>query len=186
MSLPSQIDTLRETSPRRPIDNVGRGCVKPIKSDVVIQVSVVMNTIRRFELVGLAAIVVLAATCTNAVPPQPNPGAEVTSGASPDDLVASPTDRIPLLTRLREEEGVYKGVPLPRMEHWHRGREAATYRSAFKLCSRIGLADLAVQLHVRPVDSVVAIEVLAAYPSDAWRTVHQGCIDGLVWDARAS
>jgi len=160
--------------------------VNPIKRDVVIQVSVVMNAIRRFELVVLAAMVVPAATCTNAEPPEPNPGAEVTSGASPDDLVAPPTDRIPLLTQLREEEGVYKGVPHPRMKHWHRGREAATYRSVFKLCSRIGLADLAVQLHVRPVDSVVATEVLAAYPRDAWRTVHQGCVDGLLWGARAS
>jgi hypothetical protein len=79
---------------------------------------------------------------------------------------------------------VYEGMALPRLQHWDRA-DASAYRSAFALCERIGLRDLAIQLHVRRSADTVATAVLDGFDASVWRAAHQGCADGLLWDSNA-
>lgn len=133
--------------------------------------------------VAKVAIVLAFVGCTQGESPEREPVADV-----PSESEASPpapsSDTIPVLDRLREDDGVFTGEPLPRFEHW-RGKGAPAYRSAFALCNRVGMRDLAIQLHVDPSSVPVAV-VVSSYPRDAWRAAYQGCVDGLVFDRRST
>lgn len=83
--------------------------------------------------------------------------------------------------RLRGQPGIFEGVRLPRLRHWS-GHLLRAYRSAFSLCARIGVRNLAIQLHVNRNPDDVAIAVLPGFKKRDWRAAHQGCADGLAWD----
>jgi hypothetical protein len=84
--------------------------------------------------------------------------------------------------RLRGQPGIFEGVRLPRLRHWSEHLSRA-YRSAFSLCARIGVRNLAIQLHVNRNPDDVAIAVLPGFKKRDWRAAHQGCADGLAWNA---
>jgi hypothetical protein len=133
-------------------------------------------------ILGVAAL--LSVSCT-APPPQPTPVATAPVRPSPSVVTEEePTERVPLLERLRHQPGVDEGTPLPRIRHWD-PELGEVYRAAFALCARIGLRDLAIQLHVDPDEEDVAIAVLDGFDRGSWRAAHQGCADGLVWDRLA-
>jgi hypothetical protein len=102
----------------------------------------------------------------------------------PSDFAPPPGSTRTLTERLREQAGVFDATPHPRLQHWGDRQDAVAYESAFDLCARLGRRDLAIQLHVRDTARAVAIAVLDGYDRTVWRAAHQGCADGLMWDAR--
>jgi hypothetical protein len=140
-----------------------------------------MDLLKRRKAVVLVALLTMAG-CRQSAPFEPE---RTVNPAVPEASPAGPTeDHLSLLERLRDQGGVFTGAPLPRVEHW-RGMGAPAYKSAFALCSRIGVADMAIQLHVNPSPAAVALAALSGYRRETWRAAHQGCADGLLWDMRS-
>lgn len=138
------------------------------------------------QLLAPVLLILLFVGCTQPVPSQG--GGTVSrneSGATSEESISEEpiAERTPLRERLRDHHGVFTGAPLPRLGHW-RGNGARSYKSAFALCSRIGMTDLAIQLDVQPSASAIAVAVLSGFRRDTWRAAHQGCADGLKWDKR--
>lgn len=143
---------------------------------------------KRLASLALAALLAGAAWgCTqhhSSVPPAsslqtPSPRTPLSPSPVRDESQAG------LVERLRSQPGIFEGVPYPRLRHW--SRESATaYADAFDLCDRIGVRDLSIQLDVRAAPAIVATAILEGFDQELWRAAHQGCVDGLIWDTRAS
>jgi hypothetical protein len=85
-----------------------------------------------------------------------------------------------LLERLSHDHGVLKDHPYPRIGRFTGARRKA-YRTAFGLCSHLGLRNLARQLHTEASRPTAAIAFITGYVRALRIPAYRGCVDGLRW-----
>jgi len=130
-------------------------------------------------MVVLALIAISAASCTSRSTGAP-PTTTSLATRTPSPVPTMSTGSSGLLERLSHDQGVLKDHPYPRIGRFTGARRKA-YRTAFRLCSYLGLRNLATQLHTEAARPAAAAAFITGYTRPRWVPAYRGCVDGLRW-----
>ena len=133
----------------------------------------------RARIVVVALVAISAASCTSRPTGAP-PTTTSPATRTPSPVPTMSTGSGGLLERLSRDQGVLKDHPYPRIGRFTGARRKA-YRTAFRLCSYLGLRNLAKQLHTEAARPAAAAAFITGYTRPLWVPAYRGCVDGLRW-----